>query len=150
MGSPGEGQGNRACRPNADRITMATYSGFPDMTGTTQRYANNVNSDIAFWMDYFGGIETIYLIGSILAVTQLAKMLLKAFWKLTPDNVRPIPYVAGSFLGLMFIDFTSRGAMIGVMCGMASSLGYYALTVYLEREAAPKWQKLIAQRLSLK
>ena len=109
-----------------------------------------MNDTIAFWLNYFGGVDIFYLIASILAVTQLAKMLLKAFGRLTTDNVRPIPYVAGSFLGLMFIDFTSRGAMIGVACGMVSSLGYFAALSYLERNAAPDWQKKVAQRLNLK
>ena len=109
-----------------------------------------MNETIKFWLDYFGGLNTLNLIASILAVTQLAKMLLKAFDKLTAENIRPIPYVAGAFLGLMFIDFTSRGAMIGVACGMIASLGYFAATAYLERDAAPDWQKVIAKRLNLK
>ena len=110
----------------------------------------SVNKSIAFWLDYLGGVEVFYLILTILAVTQLVKMLAKAFGKLLPDTIRPVPYVAGAFLGWIFIDFSARGAMIGVSAGMIASLGFYALTAWLEREGAADWQKSIADRISLR
>jgi len=109
-----------------------------------------MNATIKFWLEYAGGMDIIWLVLSVLAITQLFKMLLKAFGKLRADTVRPFPYMAGSFLGLMFVDFSARGALIGVACGMVSSVGYYAASAYFERDGATNWQKMIADRLNLK
>lgn len=109
-----------------------------------------MNNTIAFWLDYIGGINIVYLIFAILASTQLIKMLFKSFGMLSPDTVRPVPYLAGAFIGWVFIEFSARGAMVGVSAGMIASIGFYAALSYLERDDAPKWQKRIADRLSLK
>ena len=109
-----------------------------------------MNETIQFWLDYAGGINIIWLLLSVTAVTQLFKMLLKSFGKLSADSVRPFPYVAGAFLGLLFISFDTIGVMVGVSCGMISSLSYFAALSYLEREGAPVWQQVVAKRLTLK
>jgi len=109
-----------------------------------------MNDTIKFWLDYFGGIDLIYVMLACLAFTQLFKMLLKAFGFTNPDSIRPFPYVVGAFTGLALIDFSSRGAMVGMVCGMISSIGFYGAVAYLEREAAPSWQKAIAKRVQLK
>jgi len=109
-----------------------------------------MNDTIKFWLEYAGGMDIVWLILSIFAATQLFKMLLKAFNKLSPNSVRPFPYFIGAALGLMFIDSTSHGAMIGVACGMLSSLLFFGASAWLERDASPAWQKRIVQRISLK
>jgi hypothetical protein len=104
---------------------------------------------IIFYVNYLGGVDMIYLIGSILAATQLFKMLLDAFGRLDNKAVRPFPYVAGAFLAGIFIDSTARGAMMGVVCGMVASVSYYGALLYLERKAAPAWQIKLAKWLNV-
>ena len=109
-----------------------------------------MNETIKFWLDYFGGIDLIYVILACLAFTQLFKMLLKSFGFTNPDTIRPFPYLVGSFIGLILIDFSSRGAMVGMVCGMISSIGFFGVVAWLDREASPSWQKAIAKRVQLK
>jgi len=109
-----------------------------------------MSATIKLWLDYFGGPDILWLLLGSIAFTQLAKILLKAFGLLTPDSVRPLPYLFAAFLGLALVDFSTRGVLIGVACGMVSSLGYFTVASYLEREAAPDWQKKIAARMALK
>jgi len=109
-----------------------------------------MNETIKFWLDYIGGADILYLMLVCLAATQLFKMLLSAFDALTPDRVRPFPYVVGSFAGWTFISFDARGAMVGMVGGMVSSLAFFGAVAFLERDAAPDWQKRIAQRIQLK
>lgn len=110
-----------------------------------------MSKTIQLWLEYFGIDKTmLFMILAIIAITQLWKMLLKAFNGLNADRVRPMPYLAGSFMGLVYVSFTSAGALTGVAAGMISSLGYYGFTAYLERENAPAWQKKLASRMAMK
>lgn len=107
-------------------------------------------ASIREWLDWLGGVDLIWLVLVCLAGTQLWKMLLDAFNLLQPKCVRPMPYLVGAFASWFFVEYSARGAMVGVAAGMVSSLGYYAASAYLERDAAPVWQKNIARRMSIK
>ena len=109
-----------------------------------------MNNMIKFWLDYAGGVDVVWLILIALAGTQLFKMLMKAFAISNPDAVRPVPYVIGSVAGLILIGYSSRGAMLGLACGMLSSLMFFAALSWLERDAAPTWQVKIADWLSMR
>lgn len=109
-----------------------------------------MNDTIAFWLNYIGGVDLLYLMWSILAFTQMVKMAFKAIGVSSPDAVRPFPYLFGAFFGWVFVEYSARGAMIGVSAGMIASLCFYALTAWLNRSDAPNWQKDISTRLSLK
>ena len=101
-------------------------------------------------VDFLGGIDIIYTILICLAATQLWKMLLDSFGRLDIRAVRPFPYLAGSFVGLAMVEFSTRGVLIGVVCGMVSSIGFFGVVAWLDREASPSWQKAIAKRVQLK
>lgn len=105
------------------------------------------SADIQGWIDYFGGMNVIYCILVTLAGTQLWKMLLRAFGRFTVEAVRPMPYLIGAFAGLVLIDMTSRGAMIGLSCGFISSLGWFVIAARLETGSWQEAGKRIGTRM---
>jgi len=109
-----------------------------------------MNNTIKFWLDYAGGIDVVWLSLIALAGTQLFKMLIRSFGVEDPMAVRPVPYLIGAFAGLLMIDFSPRGALIGLGCGMLSSLMFFALLSWLERKDAPGWQVKISAWLSMR
>lgn len=112
--------------------------------------AIDMNNTIKFWIDYAGGMDVAWVVLIALAGTQLFKMLLKAFSISNADAVRPVPYVIGSIAGLAMVGFTSRGAMVGMACGMLSSLMFFAALTWLERDGSPSYQIKIANWLSMR
>lgn len=106
--------------------------------------------NIKIILDYLGGVNVLWLILVCLAGTQLFKFLLAAFHVNQPMAVRPVPYLIGALSAGSFIEHSTRGVMIGVACGMVSSLGYVVLTSYADREDAPAWQRKIAAFILLR
>jgi len=88
--------------------------------------------EVKFWLDYLGGVDVLWTILTVLAATQVWKLLLKALRRFQPDYVRPMPYVFGAFAGWSFIDFSARGAMVGMSCGMLASFSWFAVAARLE------------------
>ena len=101
--------------------------------------------NIAFWIDYVGGVDIIWLIGASIAFTQLVKPLVPV--KYRGYALRSISMLTGSFSGLILLEFSSRGAMVGMTCGALSAILWFATSTYLEAGSWAKAAPLIAKRM---
>jgi len=105
-----------------------------------------VNDTIRFWLDYFGGQDVAYIAASVVVVTQLIKPFIPAGkWK--GHAIRTLSAILGTAAGLMFIEPTSRGAMVGMSVGSIASFAWFVAGCRLEAGDWSKASKLIAARM---
>ena len=98
-------------------------------------------------VDYIGGPNVIWCIGSVLAGTQVAKIGLKAFNQFSAERLRIFPFVIGAFAGWEFIEYSARGAMIGMTCGLLASMTWFVVAARLEFGSWEKAMPKIADRM---
>jgi len=105
-----------------------------------------MNDTIAFWINFFGGVNIGYVAAVSVAGTQIVKIAAKASGYDKPAVFRLLSYMFGAYAGLEFIGGT-QGPLIGIaVAGIASGL-YYALAQWL-KNSPEKWKQAVARHMS--
>jgi len=105
-----------------------------------------MNEDIAFWINFFGGVNMVYVAVAPISLTQIAKMTMKYYGVHHRLMFRLMPYLFGALSGLYFIDGI-HAALIGLSVAGVSSGLYYAASQRL-KESPEKWKQEIARYMS--
>ncbi|MFC1537142.1 hypothetical protein ACFL48_04980 [Pseudomonadota bacterium] len=105
-----------------------------------------MNEDIAFWINFFGGVNMIYVAVAPIALTQLSKMTMKYYGVDHKLMFRIMPYLFGSLSGIYFIDGV-QAALIGLTVAGVSSGLYYAASRKL-KSSPEQWRQDVAKYMS--
>ena len=107
-------------------------------------------SELKYWVEFLGGANVIWLLLTIVASTQIAKIGMKALNIFTPDRLRIIPYLIGAFASWPFLGCTFRNALMGLACGGVSSFMWFAIATRFDKgswkEAGPEIAKRMLGR----
>ena len=89
-----------------------------------------MNEDIKFSLDYFGGVEIVYITVGVLVTTQLVKPLLLRYGGSVA--VRLFASVFGALVGAVRLPPLDHGALIGWGIGGLSAFAWFVVMVRLE------------------
>lgn len=99
-----------------------------------------MNNTIAF-LNFLGGVDIFYLAAICIIGTQILKIAFGGSRFLTKRVIRLTPIIIGAFAAWTLVEYSARGAMIGISIGGVCSISWFAIAMRLQygswKEAGP-------------